>query len=739
MLSLLNMGIFCGDKPQQVLSLPDLCFERCKADLTDTEVSFNNTLNPVFQSLQQNKHRDELFQLLQTNKHPEVAAKIDHYTQQYRKNPFDLKGLNINNQSLLELWCKKTAFGTYYTDIRTNLPIPFEGDWQKTSLKAAQDGTIFLLTMPIEGPDNYSSQHRFVSSKKIAICSPATLQSNPLSSRYYDVKNELYREQNKVYQGEPFYNPGGDKAYKSKGHWLKQHELTNCLDTFPNNSLVVTHTWGGIELHKEKNIEQFIIGNSISSVCCASDNKHIALGSYDGTVTVIDITQENYQTPQLHESFKKYFGKAHRREKHPLVISSCKLPENRPITTVKYSPDGKKVLFCSGKSLYCTDTTTEKPVPSCLFTVENQIKFFTQVENMIACVLQDKDQEKDCDTLIIINEQSKQISSIKHSSCINSICSYSNNDHHYIITGDMQGNVIIWNIGKTELIINMLLEHNFPVHTVEVTKDNQHIAIKITEDAVDKRYNFKYKKDNVIFYPTPHTLQTCAEKQLEEITNISALFEEKNNDPKELYKILSDHQLTLYTKKNKDLINLKDTIENRIIEILAEQSFIASITDIYKLIDLLNSFPCTNLTKPTVLHLSGMNSVEKLNLLANIESKIEKALKDIAPSILLKQLEKDPNHPTNQQNVHNVTYKLFFEYGFPNCREDLLKNPDSSDLKTLILKLDPIRERLQEEENPTPWHTRITSFITRNQRPLIAAAISIPLAYGIYKYFTDNK
>src|SRR5581483_11230620 len=74
----------------------------------------------------------------------------------------------------------------------------------------------------------------------------------------------------------------------------KESQLTNKMGLL-NDNLVVTYPWGGIKINgkKKEDVHYFAINNSISSLYCLEHNCIIILGSYDGTLTIIDTTQKN--------------------------------------------------------------------------------------------------------------------------------------------------------------------------------------------------------------------------------------------------------------------------------------------------------------------------------------------------------------------------------------------------------------------------------------------------------------
>lgn len=726
---------FCGEKQKTVPSLKDICFNLCKDDISEPTVSIEKTIKPVFQSLQKNEHRDELFKLLEEKKHPYVIKTIDFYKNQYRENPFDDNGLNGNHADLLDLHCRKIAFGCYYTKLQTSLPIQIKGDWQKTSFKVDNDGNIFLLTMPITGPDNYSSVNQFYASKNIATCNPVTLQTNPLSSRPYNVKEELYREKHQVYPNEPFYNPGKDKVHESKGNWLKNHQLTNCLDIFPNNVLVMTHAWGGIELiQPDQQIRQLLVKNSISTISCSSDNQHIALGSYDGRVTIIDTQKFDNQEPEL-TCFKEYYHKKkYGHANYPKIITSCKLPEENTITALQYCPEEENIFFSADNSLYCMQTTSSNvsSTPDCLFTSQSPITHFTQINNVIICISGKK--------ITVLDLATKQeISSVDNSHHITSICPYITENNNCFITGDIKGNVIIWNIRKTEFTINMILQHNAPIYQVEVTKDNKYIGVKLTEE-IEKSSGWITKKDKIIFYPTPIQLQECVEKQSNLIESINTQFKDNYNNPTALYKLLSDNQLRLYNSNNEHIINLKDTIENRIIEYLQSDDFAKSINSVNKLAHVFCSYPSTDFRKPQEFTISGTNTPEKINLLRTIDNKISKTLKNFAIPFLTEEFDRNSTRE-NQINIYALSYNLFWPC-FHNVRHGHNQLQDlPAALGTLIGKLMIIHDIEQPNKNDSMsyYKARATYFLTQNTRTLIGTAVSIPLAWLAYKYFSNAQ
>src|SRR5205085_3805044 len=89
---------------------------------------------------------------------------------------------------------------------------------------------------------------------------------------------------------------------------------------------------------------------SISAACCAPDNKHVALGSYDGTITIIDITQEDTKK-QCQAQFEDYFlFFKDKTTKHPSIIARYQSNCKTPIKHIKYDENG--IIFSRKRNIY---------------------------------------------------------------------------------------------------------------------------------------------------------------------------------------------------------------------------------------------------------------------------------------------------------------------------------------------------------------------------------------------------
>ena len=100
-----SINNFCSEKKQSarsrqlVPSLMDICFERCKDDITDPvdkdlDIS---TIKKVFNGLASNAHREEMFTLLVEKKYPDVIETIATYRDQSIDETCSQK--NHNNKS----------------------------------------------------------------------------------------------------------------------------------------------------------------------------------------------------------------------------------------------------------------------------------------------------------------------------------------------------------------------------------------------------------------------------------------------------------------------------------------------------------------------------------------------------------------------------------------------------------------------------------------------------------------
>lgn len=615
------------------------------------------------------------------------------------------------------------------------VPIQTQGDWQKTAVKSGYKNELFLLSMPITGPDNYSSVNQFYASKNIQTCDTLNLEIKPVSSRFYNVKEELYREKKDVYAGEPFYNPGGENVHKSKGNWLKRHELTNCLDVFPNNTLVMTHAWGGIELIHKESVVPFIVNNSISSVCCLPNNKHIAIGSYDGNITILDIEKTNLE-PKT--KFKNYYGKKHKQALSPLAIASLQLDINYPITSLQHCPNSNSIFFSSDSNLYATQipTTQEKMTlkPKLISTAWEPISCFDLSNNYIAYV---SEQNK----ITVINLENSQHVFAQHDCPITSICFTTINNCSCIVTGDTQGNIIFWDISDDNIAIRANIAHEgLSIQSIEVTKDSEYIAVKTTEE-IKKELGYVEKKDTVLLYSTPDALPKHRQMQDDMLNSIVTMVKSNNDNPQKLYDILSQHKDFLYHQESNDIVELRKSIQNRIIEILTHNDFIKSIDSIEKLNTLFCSFSCTDFRIPTTITLSGMNVPKNREPLKNIDLQITKTLKDIAVPFLSNELDKNLSWE-DQKNIYTFSFNLFWGY-FHNVRHGHNKLEELPPaIGNLVDKLMVIHDIVQPNkyDSLSYYKARASYFVTNNAPSVIATVVALPLAaWYAYKYFTGPE
>ncbi|HSC25390.1 MAG TPA: hypothetical protein VLB80_04225 [Candidatus Babeliales bacterium] len=706
---LLATNVFCSDNKQSLnktlslhtSTLKDLAFQTIINSLKNFD---DASCHAIFSCPGITPDKKKLIFDTLRKSSPEIEKKICTYTNKYishNKNilidnsfSFDVysEALASDNSNTtfdyIDWYCKQAAQINLYTNYcQKKLIIEQEDCCQKTSFTSYSDNKIYLLTMPTFGPDNYSSAHQFYSYKTIVTLNLTNSESQELSKQSYEVKNECYLEKNDAYLNEPIYQVAPEQhVTEAKNLWLKNHELTNRLDTFPDGSLILTHQWGGIELHNNNNnnnqIKRFIINNSICSVNCSSNNNSIlALGSYDGTITIIDISQEEANPTDINRSFKTYYDNNIPDPYYPHILFSYKHTSDNPITSINFCSDKNKVIFCSGENLYSLQTNGENP--QLLFTDVAKIKYFIKThDEKIICVSEEN-------TITVINTEKLKCSkhvTITHPCSINTLCLYPTNKDTYFITGDSNGDVIIWNMNHDKLIPQTILPHAAPIHLVNVTKNNTYIIVKQTKSKKYQSGNNTYNKDNVIFYPTYDYFINDIQEYTAVVNDLTYQYEQNINNIIPLYNLLKNNQLFFFKAKSRNGKILKDNICTSIDQILTDQKIISSINSI----DSLKKFRSSILL---ILN-NGFNSNSNSKTFIKINNHIYSLLEDLAADVLTEILNKNRNNTKKQikefaREIFLVNFTLYQSQFFTLYQSQFEKTPSK---KIILVK------RLQSNE-----------------------------------------
>lgn len=655
--------IFSSDtKKNNIPSLQRLAFDTCKDDLSNGKYDNGNIipfqgLEKYFDRLIDPMLRDELFTLLIKKQNQEIFNKINFYTNNFEKHN------ELPAASFLDRLCYNYAFSKHYKATCQKIPIKQKGDWQKITTKSSSSG-IYILSMPICGPNNFTSINHFVSRKNFSHINLTTKNTQQVTSYRYEVTNEFLYKDEYYYQHEPTYVPNKQEynLTNRKKVWLRENQLTNKLDTFSDGSLVITHVWGGIEQYNIENNtiikgKNFIIDNSISAASCGKKSKKLALGSYDGTITIINLEEENPNPPEIrkHGHFSDYYWEKEKIEQvHPLIVFTHKINDSTPpaITSICYDDDKKIIYFTQNNNFYSVAEESNKEI--LIFSTDSNINCFTIINNIIitAC--------KDGTIFTIKNE--KMINTVKHSECINSISFFNNNDSLYksysIITGDNAGNVIIWklNTQDNQLIKSITLPHTFCINSVEITSDNKYIVVRGTE--IKKSTADDYTT-HVFTYPVPQQIFSANQDQEKLLSDINSSFQQNSNSPQELHKILHTNAyfFTSYAYDDK-ISELKKNIIQTLLNHLKSDVFKTSIKSINDLKNCLNKFYTQRLTGSIKVTLSGMHSDPDANPFASLDNEIDKILTPLAIDVLSTEIKKINDNIHTNDAIRNLTNKI---------------------------------------------------------------------------------
>lgn len=603
-------------KPLQVPSLGHICYERCKKDLSAKDVNFDNILIPVINRLSKNNAEDLLNRIYQ-KEHPHILAMVNKY------NPLlysDTNNKDMSNICQFDVLSKKL----YKSHQQNHTEKDYS--WDKRYLKISSEGKIYDLSIGL-------SEIWFKSWKTKNITPTRDDKDEAIYFRY-DTVLETGRKQEALYPGEPYYDKDGTNNLDNMpflSRWCDNDYPSHCFDVFPNGTTIIAHRWGGILYNGEKTIEWFVTNNSICSVCCLPDNEHIVLGSYDGSISIINIQKktEGPLIPPCKGSFTHYINKFAGKEKSAYIVKKFQVNPTHPISTICLTNNKESILFSLGNCLYSIDIKNVLNAKAAIddekqylpfFKKNEVITHFTQVNELIVCILESKN-----DTIHFIDlKGEKKYHSVIHTSHINALCSYTVNQNISFITGDNAGTVIVWDITQKGVIKKLILNHNDPVYFVGVTPDNRYIIVQTIKAASEET---KYHTDkNIFFYPTFDYLPTKIQKQSKKIEEINSLFTINDENPSALYQLLTKtYQKTFQRQKIKKFIDLKNKIQNRIISLLKREEFKKTVDSYEKLTSLLgifnqNYFSRVKIDDPLLDPTRFNNQIEEL--LRNITIKV---------------------------------------------------------------------------------------------------------------------
>jgi len=679
----------------KILSLNELAFNTLvqTSEITHPTYPINEVDNIV--TALNPKTKLNYINLLKKNNHPNI---IEHF-QFYTDNPlaiFEKPDTELKDE------CKTIATQKIFHSYSTILPISQLADGHKIACTTFADDNIYAFTSKyVHGSSCMWGQERPSYSKVLTICNTNSNECKDLIARQYNLYKELYIDSTNLYLNEPVYS----EEYK-EGEWLKKPQINEAIDTFSDGSMIITHPWGGIELHNSTEHKNFIINNSISSVSCSPTNNNlIALGSYDGTITLIDINQEDNQIVPK-RNFNKFYHDDNVLQKLPSIVNSYTNKINSPITSIHYYHDNM-IVFSSENYVYSWNPTCENE-PSIVYVANAELIHSTYKDDLCAY------STKQNDIILIDLKENKEISLKKHSSQINALCFYKRSNDYSLITGDENGDVILWEIAQNEITKSLSIQHDFPVYYVEVTNNREKIIIKTTHR--DQQYKH-IANETIISCPTPHMLGKAIQGRENLYDYLTNDLLKKNDNPHDLYKSLQNNKVVLYNKLDEKSTFIKDNIEKKLL-ISLEKYAIDSITSLSECID---NFITQGLSKdlfcgPWRAYLSGMRREKDDNPLSSIDFEIFKKLQSKAIAILIEEFSKNPNNMdiVKFMNKYNKTYQ-----------QNPAANAFVEDLKW----------------HHTPAHRKVLQVLKSHQKPiLISSAAAIGLGgYMLYQYYNKSK
>jgi|GEM_PF-5657984 len=519
------------------------------------------------------------------------------------------------------------AMALFLNNNKYKVPLVYENHWQKTSVKMMNDESILMFSAAIEGPSGQGCRgNEFIATNFIQkfnmgiSCSLTSIIRN----RWYNIRTELFDKD--PYQDQPTYggNVEGISADDVKGRWLKESQLTNQCATFPDNSFVVTHVWGGIEVHRGQTVENFIINNSIASVSCCSDNKKIVIGSYDGTITIVDISQTSNDPKEMSKKiFDQYFkSKDYADNICPMTVASARLACGTAVRHITHISKDTFIFSDSdldqqnifqgtlqGDKIEIYSLHTTAPL-TCLTTCQYQDAWYAAYGN------------KDGDVFVYDTNKNQVVFSLPNQSngSVTALSFYAptlsgKNDDMCLVVGTDKGQLSWWIVSPLRGVECLTtIDHTFPISSIQVAPNNEHITVKVTEPKSEYKY-----EDHIFVYSAPHTM--CESKQ-KDAKKMNKIMKQLKNEPEDLYKILCNNAYFLYLKNIKGAKELGDQMSENILRGL--QNMNCSAMSLDELGQFLRAFPGVDIAAPMEVYMSGMHIPEDTDFLADLKKQIKK-------------------------------------------------------------------------------------------------------------------
>ncbi len=712
-ISLLPAVVFSAQKPAEILSLREIAFNRhleYRPDLANASTS-NESINDLLLLLNPNLQK-KYIDILQKNDNQRVKTQLDFYDD----NPLALFKPSTNG---LENACKPLASQKFLHSYAVKLPFEHKSTWGKVACKTTPDNNLYAWTsLSNAGWSSMCMEERPSYYKRITLCDLTSYGCNTLSNKYYNLSKEINTNTNNLYLNEPAYTG----KYNQKAQWLSKPQSNNVMDTFLDSSLVIIHPWGGIEIHNGQQKQYFAINHSLSSVSCSpTTNNLIALGSFDGTITIIDISREGADQDNGRQ-FKDYYPSNENILQHPPYSVNCwQETSNTPITAVYYCSEDM-IYFSSGQYLYSWNQPLDpKSKPKNIHTSEHPIQHSAFKKNIIAySTITNK-------VVFFDPIGNDLIESANHPCQINTICIYQHNEKNIFVTGDEDGNVIFWEINNKKLVKRLTLSCDFPVHCVEITNNQEKLLIKVTQR--DKNNNIE--NETILCCPTPHQLLQVIHEREQQYESIQDALRSSANNAQELYDILQQNKQFLYASPNKKSSAITTFTEKNILDLIEHHAL--DQTDPLESLDLLiQSFsPHIDLDAATIVYFYAEPRTKNNDPLAMLNHAIENLLIDKAATVLLGEFKKNPESLKNRTHVVEFLNKY-----------NQIKN--SSKLESLIETLRWKQLPIQEKISSTiiPYIQPMVSFVKIHQytiaKVVIAAEVCV-IGYYSHKYINNNK
>jgi WD40 repeat protein len=676
--------LFCSEKEQRIIefnknhSLEHYALEQCKINLSESNTQTED-INNYLNTIPEDKKKEKLFNYLKKNKLSALTKEIDNHKTNLCQN-FTIHNTASQTENPLSFYCQKTAINSVVSDSQITPPlIQREGSCQKVLAKYTNDNNLCILRMPfteIINPWDPLDGIHLNCQKKLSFYNTQTLKTYNETASYYEIERVFYRPTQYAYQNEPLYILPEQK-FSPQELWLQKHQLDTHLALFSDNSLIVTYVWGGVELHKHDSLTSFMVPHTISAVDCSPNGKYIAFGGYDASLTIMDTTQESSEI-YANRRFIDYFpNEKNLIQINPLRIHKGKGQSAEAITKVQFCNNGNNLLFSSGKKLFSVSVgSNQNECPhKRIFEAKNIIKSFNYSNNTLVLIFENNEiirvdiRDLNNSTIDFSNEKA-----VFHTSAINTICAYPEKDQQYLITGDDDGNVIIWDINENNLIAKITLPHHAPVHSVEVSPDKKFFVVKTTNVN-----NGGIIKDDLFFYPTPAYLSDYTQDQLETLNTLTAEYNNNKDNPTKLYALICGNKFFFCSKIGQ---SLADEISKQILLKLTDQPFVDSIKSLDELKKTLDFFH-QNPDKEHVFT-SKTTPIETHSLI-QLDNDIEKTFATIIAKIIIDEFEKAQNNKIKQQELYN----------FVNLYKDII---EKSSKKELLVNLNKLLKPSQEVE-----------------------------------------